>query len=244
MAKPLWSPGEERIAGAQITRFMGQVENSSGTSFGGDYFRLQEWSLANPEAFWSAVWDFTGVISSHRGNAVLEDGERFPGANWFPEARLNFAENLLRYRDERPALVSLLENGERREVSYADLYTRVAQLAAALRSQGVGPGDRVAGFMPNIIETVIAMLATASIGALWSSCSPDFGINGVMDRFGQIEPKVLFSADGYFYNGKICDSLQRLAEIAGRIDSIERGRGGSRHRSAARHQCGARQCAV
>ena len=153
---------------------------------------------------------------------VLENADQFPGARWFPGARLSFAENLLRYRDDQVALVSLLENGTRRELTYAELYLKVAQLAAALKAQGVQVGDRVAGFMPNIAETVIAMLATNSIGVIWSSCSPDFGINGVMDRFGQIQPKVLFCADGYFYNGKTCDSLQRVVDIAGRIDSIER----------------------
>jgi acetoacetyl-CoA synthetase len=135
---------------------------------------------------------------------------------------LNFAENLLRHRDERTAIVSLLENGERRETSYAQLYIRVAQLASALQAQGVQAGDRVAGFMPNIEEAVIAMLAATSLGALWSSCSPDFGINGVMDRFGQIEPKILFAADGYYYNGKACDSLERLASIRKQIHSIEK----------------------
>jgi acetoacetyl-CoA synthetase len=219
---PLWSPSAGRIASAQITRFMAYVEAQHGVTLRGDYFALHAWAVANPEAFWAAVWDFCGVVASVRGATVLADAERFPGARWFPGARLNFAANLLRHRDARPALVSLLENGERREISYAGLYTRVAQLAAGLRAQGVTAGDRVAGFLPNIEEAVVAMLAATSIGALWSSCSPDFGINGVMDRFGQIQPKVLFAADGYYYNGKICDSLERLAGIVERIDGIEK----------------------
>ncbi len=222
MTVPLWTPGAQRIADARITRFMVYVNERFGVRVGPRYFSLHEWAVANPEAFWSAVWDFCSVVASEKGEEVLADGDKFPGARWFPQARLNFAENLLRCREERPALVSLLENGERRVLSYAGLYRRVAQLSAALREQGVVAGDRVVGFMPNIEETVVAMLAATSIGAVWSSCSPDFGINGVMDRFGQIRPRVLFAADGYFYNGKTCDSLERVAGIAQQIDSIEK----------------------
>jgi acetoacetyl-CoA synthetase len=222
MSKTLWTPSEERIRNAQITRFMAYVDERQGAGAGGDYFALQAWAVANPEPFWSAVWEFCRVLGEAKGDTVLLDGDRFPGARWFPEARLNFAENLLRSREDTPALISLLENGERRELTHAGLYRQVAGLAAALRAEGVGAGDRVAGFMPNIPETVIAMLAAASIGAIWSSCSPDFGLNGVMDRFGQIAPKVLFAADGYYYNGKTCDSRPRLAEVVQRIDSIRR----------------------
>ncbi len=222
MTEPLWSPSGERIAASQVVRFMLFVRERHAIRVGPNYFSLHAWSLENPEAFWSALWDFCGVLASERGERILQDAECFPGARWFPEARLNFAENLLRYRDDKPALIALLENGARRELSYADLYQQVAQLAASLRAAGVEPGDRVAAFMPNVPETVVAMLATASIGALWSSCSPDFGLEGVVDRFGQIRPRVLFAADGYFYNGKTCDSLARLAGICARIDSIER----------------------
>jgi acetoacetyl-CoA synthetase len=222
MDSPLWIPGKTRIAKARISDFMRLVKDDFNARVAGDYFALHEWAVANPEDFWSAVWDFSGVIASERGKSVLVDGHKFPGARWFPESRLNFAENLLRYRDERTALVSLLENGERRELGYAELYSQVAALAGALRDQGVVAGDRVAGFIPNIAESVIAMLATTSIGAVWSSCSPDFGINGVVDRFGQIEPKVLFAADGYYYNGKACDCLQRLAAVVQQIASIEK----------------------
>jgi len=221
MAEPLWTPSADRIENAQITRFIAYVNEQFSLDLEG-FDALYQWSVDSDENFWSAVWDFCEVVASQRGDAVLADGDKFPGAKWFPEARLNFAENLLRYRDDQVALVSLLENGSRQEISYADLYTRVAQLAASLRAEGVVAGDRVASFMPNIAETVIAMLATTSIGAIWSSCSPDFGINGVMDRFGQIEPKVLFSADGYFYNGKTCDCLERLATIVERIDSLRK----------------------
>jgi acetoacetyl-CoA synthetase len=166
------------------------------------------------------VWREAGVVGE-RGAAVLEHPERFPGARWFPDARLNFAENLLRLSGPETAIVALLENGERRAVSRDELCAEVARLAASLRACGVGPGDRVAGFLPNITETVVAMLAASSIGALWSSCSPDFGFSGVLDRFGQIRPKVLFAADGYFYSGKTIDCLPRVAEVAAAIDSVE-----------------------
>jgi acetoacetyl-CoA synthetase len=221
MTAPIWRPAEERVARARITHFIADVNARCHAGLKGDYATLQAWALAEPQAFWRAVWDFCGVVASERGDVVLADGHRFPGARWFPGARLNFAENLLRYRDGRPALVSLLENGERRALSYADLHRQVAQLAATLRARGVAPGDRVAGFMPNIAETVVAMLAATSIGASWSSCSPDFGIDGVMDRFAQIRPRILFAADGYHYNGRTHRSLERIAGIAARIDSIE-----------------------
>jgi acetoacetyl-CoA synthetase len=222
MKKALWTPSPQRIAASNLQAFMQSVESAHAQQFNGDYFALQDWAVAQPAEFWARVWEFCGVQASQPAETVLVDADRFPGARWFPEARLNFAENLLRYRDDKPALVSLLENGERRELSYGELYLKVAQLAASLRGLGVVPGDRVAGFMPNIEETVVAMLATTSIGAIWSSCSPDFGINGVMDRFGQIAPKVLFAADGYYYNGKTCDSLERLAGIAEQIASLEK----------------------
>ncbi|MBT8443828.1 MAG: acetoacetate--CoA ligase, partial [Gammaproteobacteria bacterium] len=220
MAAPLWSPTDERIAEANLTRFTAIANERYCEGVGTNYASLHAWSIDRPEEFWTSVWDFCAVVAERRGEIALVDADRFPGAKWFSDARLNFAENLLRYRDDRPALVSLLENGDRREISYAELYGRVAGLAAALRTAGVGKGDRVAGFMPNIAETVIAMLATTSIGAIWSSCSPDFGVDGVLDRFGQIRPKVLFAADGYYYNGKARDSLERLAGIAARIDSL------------------------
>ncbi len=183
---------------------------------------LYRWSVNEPGDFWQAVWDFTEIVSTAKASTALLDGERFPGAQWFPGARLNFAENLLRFRDDRVALVSVLENGQRRQFTYAELYREVSKLATALRGIGVVQGDRVAGYLPNIPETVIAMLATASIGAIWSSCSPDFGVSGVIDRFGQIEPKVLFGADGYCYNGRVCECMDKLASIAQRIGSIEK----------------------
>ncbi|PIE37829.1 MAG: acetoacetate--CoA ligase [Gammaproteobacteria bacterium] len=221
MTEALWTPSTAQVAQSPITRFMAQVERDTGEDFNGDYFSLHRWSVDQPDAFWAALWTFCEPVYSGDAQPVLVDGDKFPGATWFPSVELNYAENLLARRDAHPALVSLLENGQRREISYQDLYLKVAQLAAALRARGVVAGDRVAGFMPNIEETVVAMLAATSIGALWSSCSPDFGISGVLDRFGQIAPKVLFAADGYYYNGKTCDSLERVAAITAQIDSLE-----------------------
>ncbi|WP_299946757.1 acetoacetate--CoA ligase [uncultured Microbulbifer sp.] len=219
-AQPLWQPSPEAIAATQMEAFRRWVNERHQLKLS-DYSALYRWSVEARETFWSDLWDFTGVLASARGDAVLgSDG--MPGARWFPGARLNFAENLLRFRDDKPALVERLENGGRRQLSYAELYRRVERLAAALAGQGVVQGDRVAGFMPNVIDTVVAMLATTSLGAIWTSCSPDFGIHGVFDRFGQVEPKVLFACEGYFYNGKVIDSLPRLREIVARIDSIEK----------------------
>jgi acetoacetyl-CoA synthetase len=218
---PLWTPPEARIHDSNLRRYQDRLEANLGRSFT-DYAALHSWSIDEPEAFWQSVWDDGGVRASQAAAAVLRDGDRFPGARWFDGARLNFAENLLRRRDAAPALVQRLEDGSRRELSYAELYRRVAGLAAALRSDGVGPGDRVAGYLPNVIDTVVAMLATTSLGGVWSSCSPDFGFNGVMDRFGQIRPKVLFALDAYLYNGKRIDVLPRVRGIAAAIDSLER----------------------
>ena len=221
MNKLLWTPDAERIDTAPITAFMRTVERDWGVSCDGDYQRLHHWSVQEPQAFWQAVWDFAGVEAFARGERVLEQPDAFPGARWFPDARLNFAANLLRYRGEQEALVSLLENGERRSLSRDELYREVARVAAGLQQAGVQPGDRVAGFMPNIAETVVAMLAASSLGAVWSSCSPDFGINGVLDRFGQIAPRVLFAADGYYYGGKTRDCLERVQALCREVPEIE-----------------------
>jgi acetoacetyl-CoA synthetase len=182
---------------------------------------FHRWSIEHPGQFWTSVWDWCGVIGE-RGERALVDGDKLPGARWFPDARLNFAENLLHGRDATGDLVFWGEDKVRRRVSRAELYDLVVQLAQALRAAGVKPGDRVAAFVPNLPETIAAMLAATSIGALWSSCSPDFGVQGVLDRFGQIEPKLLFTADGYWYNGKPQDSLAKAAEIARRLPSVER----------------------
>ncbi len=221
MNDPLWQPPVERINESGMQSFTSHLEDRLGLRFQ-DYGELHRWSVDSPEAFWEQVWQFTGIVSSTPWDRVLTDGDKFPGAKWFSGAGLNFAENLLRRRDDGIAVIARLENGLRRSLSFAELHKQVAQLAAALKASGVAPGDRVAAFMPNVPETLIGMLACSSIGAVWSSCSPDFGFAGVMDRFGQIAPKILLACDGYFYNGKRIDCMPRVAEIAGNIGSLER----------------------
>ncbi len=218
--QPLWRPSKERIEHANLTAFIQGVRKKVPAVV--DFPSLYQWSIGQPEAFWPEVWTFCGIQASKSWDRVVRDLDRMPGTCWFEGARLNFAENLLRHRDDRPALVSWSERGREKDLSYAELYDQVAQLAAALRAQGVGPGDRVAGFLPNIPEAVIAMLAAASLGAIWSSCSPDFGVKGVLDRFGQIQPKVLFAADGYRYAGKSLDSLARLRGILHDLKELEK----------------------
>jgi acetoacetyl-CoA synthetase len=219
--KPLWEPGQARIAGANVTAFARAAIGEWGLRFN-TYPAFYQWSVDAPEQFWASLWQYAGVKASVRGERVLVQGERMPGAQWFPDARLNFAENLLRRRDAADAMVFWGEDKVQRRLSHAEFYAGVARLAQALRAEGVGPGDRVAGYLPNMPETMMAMLAAASIGAIWSSCSPDFVVQGVLDRFGQIEPKILFAADGYWYNGKSIDSLSKLAEIAARLPSLAR----------------------
>ncbi|MBN8726554.1 MAG: acetoacetate--CoA ligase [Xanthomonadales bacterium] len=222
MNKPIWEPGSERVERANMSRFIRFVRESAGNDDISGYEQLYEFSTRCPDRFWPLVWEFCGIRASGEHTPVLVDGDRMPGARWFPGVRLNFAQNLLRYRDDRTAIVFRNEWGHRRELSYAELHAEVGRLAHALKEAGVGVGDRVAGFMPNIPETVIAMLATTSLGAVWSSCSPDFGIRGVVDRFGQIEPKVLFTADRYGYGGKRFDCLEKIRGVLGEMPSVER----------------------
>jgi acetoacetyl-CoA synthetase len=232
---PLWTPDPDRVARANLTAFIQhiQAKQPAGPERVDDFASLYRWSVAHPEAFWPEVWRFCGVVAEERPgrqpwDEVVVGLERMAppdpalGPRWFPGARLNFAENLLRYDDDRAALVFWNELGRQRELSYQELNTAVARVAAALAAEGVVAGDRVAGFLPNLPETVIAMLATTSLGAIWSSCSPDFGAQGVLDRFGQIQPKVLFCADGYRYAGKEIDSLARVREVRERIPEIQR----------------------
>ncbi|MBW2941765.1 acetoacetate--CoA ligase [Zhongshania aquimaris] len=221
MAERLWQASQSRIESANITAFQKKVSAENAINIS-SYDDLYNWSRAFPEKFWSAVWSFCDVRSSAPYHSVISRGNTFADTQWFEGAKLNFAENLLRRRDDKCAIVSLLENGQRRSISYAELYTDVEQLAAALRDQGVSAGDRVAGIMPNIPEALIAMLATASIGAIWSSCSPDFGTQGILDRFVQIQPKVLFCSDGYYYNGKTIHSLATVKSVAERIPELSK----------------------
>ncbi len=220
MTAPLWQPSGEHIRRAHLTAFAREVEESWGVATH-DFASLHRWSLEEPARFWKSLWSFAEVVGE-AGDEVLVDGDRMPGSRWFPQARLNFAENLLRRRDASPALVFRGEDRVDRVLDHGSLALCVARLARTLRDWGLRPGDRVAGYLPNLPETVIAMLAATSLGAVWSSCSPDFGVRGVVDRFGQIEPRVLFSADGYFYNGRSFDSLARVEQIRREIPSIER----------------------
>ncbi|HEY5636988.1 MAG TPA: acetoacetate--CoA ligase [Burkholderiales bacterium] len=215
MNAPLWSPSPARVAGTRLARFMKEAGSHA------DYAGLHRWSITEPAAFWSRVWDFCGV-RGEKGARVLLDADRMPGAKWFPDARLNFAENLLGEADDRDALVFWGEDRVRRRLSRADLHALVSRLAQALAAAGVKRGDRVAGYLPNMPESVAATLATASLGATWSSCSPDFGVQGVLDRFGQIEPKVFFCADGYLYGGKAFDALEKAGKIVAQLPSVVR----------------------
>jgi len=221
MKTPLWTPSEERKKQTNMTRFITYVNEKYGEEFT-SYEELYQWSIHNIPDFWAAMWDFGQIKASREYDKIVDDLNKMPGAQWFIGAKLNFAENLLRYRDDKVAIIFKGEAQDSVEITYLELYDRVARLAKSLREVGVVAGDRVAGFMPNMMETVIAMLAATSIGASWSSCSPDFGIKGVLDRFGQIEPKILFTANGYSYNGKPFDSLGRIADILRELPSIQK----------------------
>ena len=210
MSAPLWQPGRAEQH-SQLSHFWQQAREISGEPLP-DYRALHGWSVQHPETFWRQVWDHCGIIGEP-GSTVLEPAARFQDCRWFPQATLNYAENLLQRNDAHPALVSELEDGTRQVISYAQLRVAAGQVAAQLQAAGIQPGDRVAGFMPNRIETVVAALGAAWIGAVWSSCSPDFGVSGVLDRFGQIEPRVLIACDGYHYNGKWIDLEPRIHEL-------------------------------
>ena len=219
---PLWEPSQARIVGANVTAFARAAIREWGLKFN-TYAEFYQWSVDQPEQFWQSLWQYAEVKASTRGKPVLLHGRKMPGAQWFPDARLNFAENLLRRRDRADAMIFWGEDKVERRLSHAQLYAEVGRLAQALRAAGVQTGDRIVGYLPNLPETMMAMLASASIGAIWSSCSPDFGVQGVLDRFGQIEPKVLFAADGYWYNGKAIDALATVAEIAQRLPTLAGG---------------------
>ncbi|WGL63390.1 acetoacetate--CoA ligase [Pseudomonas sp. CW003PS] len=221
MPQPLWTPSAERIAASRMEAFRRFVNQRHGVQLA-DYPALHAWSVEQREAFWQAIVDFFDIRLHTPAACVLREGPAMPDARWFPGATLNFAEHLLRRRDGHPALVAIGEDGSREQLSYAQLAAHVAGLQRALREAGVGIGDRVAAFMPNTWQTVVGMLASASLGATWSSCSPDFGTQGVIDRFGQIEPKVLIAAAGYRYAGKTIDLTDKLNEILAQLPSLER----------------------
>jgi acetoacetyl-CoA synthetase len=211
--KPLWTPSPERAAQTGMGRFLALANKRS-------FEELHAWSVGRSEDFWNLLWDFAAVKGTRAG-PTLVNAERMPGAQWFPQAKLNFAENLLRRRDGAEAIVFWGENRVKRRLTYKNLYVLVSRMQQALADLGVGKGDRVAGYLPNLPESTAAMLATASLGAVWSSCSPDFGVQGVLDRFGQIEPKVLFCADGYLYGGKEYDCQEKTTAILDSLPSVE-----------------------
>ncbi len=221
MKTPLWKPTETRIKNANMTQFITFVNQKYGKGFK-SYADLYQWSIDSIPDFWAAMWEFAGIKASRNYDRVIEDLKQFPGAKWFPGARLNFAENLLRHRDDRLAFIFRGETEKSAKMTYAELYRTVARLAKSLREIGVVPGDRVAGYMPNLIETAIAMLAATSIGAVWSSCATDIGPLAALDRLGQIAPKVLFTVDGYFYKGKAFSTLGNAAEVARAIPSLKK----------------------
>jgi acetoacetyl-CoA synthetase len=219
LTEALWHPTPAWRAQTRLTAFEAALARA-GHQFE-DYAALHRWSVQEPAEFWRTVWDFSGVIGD-RGETVVADADKMPGARWFPEARLNFAENLLRRRDETDAIVFWGEDKVRRRLSFNQLHAEVARLVLALRAMGIRPGDRVAAYLPNMPEAIAAMLASAAIGAIFSSCSPDFGVRGVLDRFGQIEPKLLFVADGYYDSGKPIACAEKVRDMVAELPSIER----------------------
>ena len=218
-AAPQWTPDAGRKSDSRMQSFLKQVEDSFNIQIK-DYHELWQWSTDNIPDFWSTVWDFCDIIG-HKGQTVLTNPDQMPGACFFPEAKLNYAENLLRRRDEGKAIIFRTENGDDRVLTFADLYESVSRLQLAMITAGVKKGDRVAGYLPNMPEAIVAALATNSIGAIWSSASPDFGVKGVLDRFGQIEPKILIGVDGYFYNGKVIDCRDKIKDIQAELPSVE-----------------------
>ncbi|MBI5842981.1 MAG: acetoacetate--CoA ligase [Chloroflexi bacterium] len=221
MREPLWIPSEDRKQRANLSRFIDFVNRTHGLKIE-TYAQLYEWSVTEIADFWAVMWEYAGLMASHPYETVADDLTKFPGVKWFPGARLNFAENLLRYRDDQPAFIFRGETQKSAQMTYAQLYDTVARLAKSLRAQGVTAGGHVVGYMPNLMETAIAMLAAASIGAAWSSCATDIGPSAALERLGQVKPKVLFTADGYFYKGKSFDTLPNAAEVAQGISSLEK----------------------
>jgi len=217
--QPLWSPSQASIDAANMTRFIAQVNQNYGLAIA-DYDMLYQWSVNEKEAFWSELWDFCGIIGD-KGATVLVDGENIETAEWFPDASLNFAENLLRRKDNEIAIYFRAEDQVEYSLTYAELYAQVASVAAWLKARGLQPGDRVAAYIPNMPEAVVAMLAATSLGAVWTSTSPDFGEDSVIDRFGQTEPRFLFTVDGYFYNGKRHELSDKINNISAQLPSIE-----------------------
>jgi acetoacetyl-CoA synthetase len=221
MTNLLWTPLEEEAKASQLYKFMTTINEKYNKNFS-SYEDLRQWSVENIANFWEEMWHFGKIIATEPYSEVIDDVNKMPGAVWFPGARMNFAENLLRFRDDRTAIISRNETGKPARITYAELHNAVAGISCSLRKAGIQKKDRIVGFMPNIWQTVAAMLASSSIGAIWSSCSPDFGIKGVLDRFSQIQPRALFTADGYIFKGRQFDSLDRISAIIKELPSIEK----------------------
>lgn len=220
MATAIWSPSSTQIEQSNLARYLSFLKSEHDYSFS-CYKDLHNWSIQKPEKFWLTIWEFCGVISSRAWDKVLINPQNMRDASWFTGCQLNFAQNLLRNKDDKSAIIFKREDGQRITISYKELNIRVAHLTHALRNVNIKKGDRVAGYLPNIPETVIGMLATAAIGAVWSSCSPDFGTRGVLDRLGQIQPKVLITSDGYLYNGKTIEILSRIKQLSEELKNLK-----------------------
>ena len=219
MSTPIWKPNESQILNANVTKFISFVNQERGLKLS-NYWDLHQFSIDHSDNFWRLCADYCGAVGDFSGPEQL--GESMVDTQWFPEAKLNFAETMLSRRDEKDAIVFRGENKIELRLSFSDLYLQVAKVQSHMRSCGVGPGDRVAAFLPNHPAAIIGMLATTSIGAIWSSCSPDFGRQGVLDRFGQIEPKMIFVVDGYYYNGKAHDTIERVKSFLDDLPSVEK----------------------
>ncbi len=220
-AEPLWAPDAERKARSNLAAFRTHLAETLNAGPFATYADVHEFSVRQPEQFWNALWDFAKVKASRRGDRVLIDPDKMPGAKFFPDARLNYAENLLVKSDDSPALIFRGEDKVKRQMSWRDLNSAVARLHHAFATAGLKPGDRVAGIVPNMPETIVAFLAVTSLGGIWSSCSPDFGERGILDRFGQIEPRFLVVCDGYYYNGKPIPIANKVATVLKELPSVE-----------------------
>ena len=220
MNKLLWSPSANEIENTQAWGFMQEVNQEFETKLT-NFHELYQWSCEFPESFWDLFWKYSSIIAERNPTKALKNGDDFLGSEWFPDARLNFAKNLLSDGSDNPAIVFWAEDRQKSSLSHLELYRQVARLSFWLKQNGIKKGDRVAGFLPNMPETVISMLATASLGAVWTSCSPDFGVQGVLDRFGQVEPKVFICVDGYYYNGKEFSCLEKNQKIVSQLPTVE-----------------------
>ena len=217
----LWKPSKDQINSSQLEAFRLQVNSRFNLKIE-NYSELHSWSISNINNFWKAIWGFMAIKCSSNYNQVVDDENKMPGAKWFDGLLFNFAENLLRIKSDKAAIIFQSENADSKIISYNELYDEVEKVASTLRKMGIKNGDRIVGIMPNLAETVIAMLATTSIGAIWSSCSPDFGTQGILDRFTQINPKIIFASDGYFYKGKSFDSLNKLKDLLNHLPSVRK----------------------